>query len=59
MKIFIMIVFSIYFVAAFLLNLLHLVTLEKSQKKEAVIAAAKVLLDFFLIILFVELRHYI
>lgn len=59
MKIFIMVVFSIYFVAAFLLNLLHLVTLEKSQKKEAVIAAAKVLLDFFLIILFVELRHYI
>ena len=58
MKTFIIIVFSIYLAAAFFLDVLHLITLEKAAKKEAVIAAVKVFIHFFLMILFVELRHY-
>lgn len=59
MKTFIIIVFSIYLSAAFIVNTLHLIVTDKAAKKEAAIAALKVFLDFFLMILFVELRHYI
>lgn len=59
MKTFILIVFSIYFVATFLINVLHLVSLEKDKKKEAAIFAIRVIINFILIILFTELRHYL